>query len=184
NLLLRPTVRRKAPAGQGSASLRGGPREKRLRTICSAWDRAASPCSEGSEPPAFISGIIAIFGRMASESKRQQKFARLIQKDLGDIFQREMQNILPNVMVTVTTVRASPDLSTAKVYLSFYNTADARQAINAVKLQAGEIRYKLGKRIRNQVRVIPELEFFVDDTNEYVARMDKLFNEIRDKEDE
>lgn len=115
---------------------------------------------------------------MAAESKRQQKFARLIQKDLSDIFQREMQNILPNVMVTVTTVRASPDLGLAKVYLSFYNAPDVRQAINAVKLQAVDIRYKLGKRIRNQVRVIPELEFFVDDTSDYVARMDKLFNEI------
>lgn len=123
---------------------------------------------------------------MAAESKRQQKFARLIQKDLSDIFQREMQNILPNVMVTVTTVRASPDLGLAKVYLSFYNAPDARQAINAVKLQAVDIRYKLGKRIRNQVRVIPELEFFVDDTSDYVARMDKLFNEIggdKDKKD-
>lgn len=123
---------------------------------------------------------------MAAESKRQQKFARLIQKDLSDIFQREMQNILPNVMVTVTTVRASPDLGLAKVYLSFYNAPDARQAINAVKLQAVDIRYKLGKRIRNQVRVIPELEFFIDDTSDYVARMDKLFNEIggdKDKKD-
>lgn len=131
-----------------------------------------------------ISGIIAIFGRMATESKRQQKFARLIQKDLGDIFQREMPNVLPGVMVTVTMVRASPDLSSAKVYLSFYNAPDVEQAINSVKLQGGEIRYKLGKRIRNQVRVIPELEFFVDDTNEYVARMDKLFNEIKDKDEE
>lgn len=120
---------------------------------------------------------------MGTESKRQQKFARLVQKDLGDIFQREMQNILPNVMVTVTTVRATPDLSGVKVYLSFYNAPDVKEAINAVKLHAADIRYKLGKRIRNQVRVVPELEFFVDDTNEYVAKMDKLFNEIKDKEE-
>lgn len=120
---------------------------------------------------------------MATESKRQQRFARLIQKDLGEIFQRDMNNMLPNVMVTVTTVRATPDLSGVKVYLSFYNAPDVKEAINAIKLQASEIRFKLGKRIRNQVRVVPELEFFVDDTNEYVEKMDKLFDEIRDKKE-
>ncbi|MFS8617249.1 MAG: 30S ribosome-binding factor RbfA [Solitalea sp.] len=120
---------------------------------------------------------------MTTESKRQQRFARMIQKDLGDIFQRDMPNLLPNVMVTVTTVRATPDLSAVRVYLSFFNAPDAKEAINTIKLQANDIRYKLGKRIRNQVRVVPELEFFVDDTNEYVQKMDKLFNEIKDKKE-
>lgn len=132
---------------------------------------------------ARIRGIIITFDTMGAESKRQQKFARLVQKDLGDIFQREMQHILPNVMVTITTVRATPDLSSVKIYLSFFNAPDAQEAINAIKLQTADIRYKLGKRIRNQVRVVPELEFFIDDTNEYVDKMDKLFNEIRDKEE-
>lgn len=119
---------------------------------------------------------------MATESKRQQKFARMIQRDLSDIFQREMQNILPGVMVTVTMVRATPDLSSVKVYLSFYNAPDVQEAIGQVKLHAADIRYKLGKRIRHQARVVPELDFFVDDTNEYVEKMDKLFNQIRKKE--
>src|SRR5690606_30227273 len=99
------------------------------------------------------------------------------------IFQREMQHMLPNVMVTVTTVRATPDLSGVKVYLSFYNAPDVKEAINTIKLHASDIRYKLGKRIRNQARVVPELEFFVDDTNEYVAKMDKLFNDIRERDE-
>lgn len=120
---------------------------------------------------------------MATESKRQHKFARLIQKDLGDIFQREMQNILPGVMVTVTTVRATPDLANVKVYLSFYNAPDVQEAINQIKLHSADIRYKLGKKIRHQARVVPQLEFFVDDTNEYVTKMDKLFDQIRNKEE-
>src|SRR5690606_39723076 len=102
-----------------------------------------------------VYGIITTFELMTTESKRQQRFARMIQKDLGDIFQRDMPNLLPNVMVTVTTVRATPDLSAVRVYLSFFNAPDAKEAINTIKLQANDIRYKLGKRIRNQVRVVP-----------------------------
>lgn len=119
---------------------------------------------------------------MAPESKRQQKFARLLQRDLGELFQRDMHNFLPDIMVTVTKVRVTPDLAIARVYLSFFNAPDPQKAIKEIKSQSGEVRYKLGKRIRNQVRVIPELEFFVDDTSEYVARMDKLFEEINRKD--
>src|SRR3546814_1885431 len=113
---------------------------------------------------------------MGSESKRQQKFARLIQKDLGDIFHRELQHMLPNAMITITMVRATPDLSGVKVYLSFYNAPDVKEAMNTIKLHTADIRYRLGKRVRNQVRVVPELEFFIDDTSEYVAKMDKLLD--------
>jgi ribosome-binding factor A len=112
------------------------------------------------------------------ESKRQQKFARVIQKDLADIFQVEGPQMFPNTFVTITKVRVTPDLAVARVYLSFFNSANTGLAINTVKAQQGEIRYKLGKRIKDQVRVVPELEFFIDDTQDYVAKMDKLFNEI------
>lgn len=112
------------------------------------------------------------------ESKRQQKFAGVIQKDLAQIFQREGMNYLPNTMVTITKVRVTPDLAIARVFLSFFNSADATLALNTIKSHAGEIRYKLGSRIKDQVRVIPSLEFFVDDTNEYVERMDKIFDKI------
>ncbi|POY37127.1 30S ribosome-binding factor RbfA [Solitalea longa] len=112
------------------------------------------------------------------ESKRQLKFARQIQKDLADLFQQEGNSLFPNNFVTVTKVRVTPDLGMARVYLSFLNTTTAQQAINGVRAQQSEIRYKLGKRIKDQVRVIPELEFFVDDTQEYVMKMNKLFDEI------
>ncbi|SMO53997.1 30S ribosome-binding factor RbfA [Solitalea koreensis] len=112
------------------------------------------------------------------ESKRQQKFARVIQKDLADIFQVEGQQLFPNTFITITKVRVTPDLAVARVYLSFFNTSNPQLAINTIKAQQGEIRYKLGKRIKDQVRVVPELDFFIDDTQDYVAKMDKLFNEI------
>lgn len=112
------------------------------------------------------------------ESKRQQKFAGVIQKDLAAIFQREGMNYLPNTLVTITKVRVTPDLALARVFLSFFNNQNTSLALNTVKSHANEIRYKLGSRIKDQVRVIPQLEFFVDDTNEYVERMDKIFDKI------
>ena len=112
------------------------------------------------------------------ESKRQQKFAGVIQKDLAEIFQREGMNYLPGTMVTVTKVRVSPDLASARVYLSFFNSANKDLAINTIKSHGGEIRYKLGARIKDQARIVPQLDFFIDDTSEYVERMDKIFDKI------
>jgi len=112
------------------------------------------------------------------ESKRQQKFAGVIQKDLAEIFQREGMNFLPNIMITITKVRVSPDLAIVRVYLSFFNSKDNALALNTVKSHANEIRYKLGNRIKDQVRIVPHLEFFLDDTSDYVERMDKIFDKI------
>jgi len=112
------------------------------------------------------------------ESKRQQKFAGVIQKDLAEIFQREGLNFLPNIMVTITRVRVSPDLAIARVYLSFFNSTNNSLAINTIKSHSNEVRYKLGNRIKDQVRIVPHLEFFLDDTSEYVEKMDKLFEKI------
>lgn len=112
------------------------------------------------------------------ESKRQQKFAGVIQKDLAEIFQREGMNFLPNIMVTITKVRVTPDLAIARVFLSFFNSANNTLALNTIKAHSNEIRYKLGNRIKDQVRMVPHLEFFIDDTSEYVERMDKLFDKI------
>jgi ribosome-binding factor A len=112
------------------------------------------------------------------ESKRQQKFAGVIQKDLAEIFQREGMNFLPNTLVTITKVRVTPDLAIARVFLSFFNNANTSVALNTVKAHSSEIRYKLGARIKNQARIVPQLEFFVDDTNAYVERMDQIFDKI------
>ncbi|WP_285010005.1 30S ribosome-binding factor RbfA [Pedobacter faecalis] len=118
------------------------------------------------------------------ESKRQQKFAGIIQEELAAIFQREGASYLPNTLVTITRVRVSPDLAIAKVYLSFLNTSNTTLSVAEVNSHAGEIRYKLGARIRHQARVIPTLSFFVDDTNEYVERMDKIFDKLsKDRKD-
>ncbi len=116
------------------------------------------------------------------ESKRQQKFAGVIQEDLAAIFQREGMSFLPNTLVTITKVRVTPDLALARVFLSFFNNNNNHQALQTIKLHASEIRYKLGARIKDQVRIIPQLEFFIDDTSDYVERMDKIFDKISKEE--
>ena len=116
------------------------------------------------------------------ESKRQQKFAEVIQKNLTAIFQREGMNYLPNTLVTITKVRVTPDLAIARIFLSFLGNPNVQTALHTIKSHASEIRYKLGARIKDQVRIIPQLEFFVDDTSEYVERMDKIFDKISKEE--
>lgn len=112
------------------------------------------------------------------ESKRQQKFAGVLQEELATIFQREGAAFLPNTLVTITKVRVSSDLAVAKVYLSFLSSNNTALSIAEVNSHAGEIRYKLGARIRHQARIVPTLTFFLDDTNAYVEQMDKIFDKI------
>jgi len=116
------------------------------------------------------------------ESKRQQKFAGVLQQDLAAIFQREGMNFLPNTLVTITKVRVTPDLALARIHLSFFNNSNSQAALQTIRAHTSEIRYKLGARIKDQVRVIPQLEFFVDDTSAYVERMDKIFDQIGKEE--
>jgi ribosome-binding factor A len=111
------------------------------------------------------------------ESTRQVKVGRQIQKDLGEIFQREVAGILLGSMVTVTEVRMSPDFSFAKVFVSIF-PADKREGVMAaINQNVKTIRHELGKRVRNQLRIVPELAFFIDDTLDYVEKIDRLLKE-------
>ena len=112
------------------------------------------------------------------ETKRQQKFARVIQKELSETLQKEGWSFHGNSIVTITMVRMSPDLSIARVYLSIFNAENNELLLNELRAKSREIRYKLGEKIRNQVRVIPSIDFFIDDSMEYVSKMEKLFDAI------
>ena len=107
------------------------------------------------------------------ETTRQNKIARLIQKDLASIFQAQTRQTR-NLLVSVSVVRISPDLSVAKAYLSIEKAQEVLQNIND---HAGEIRYELGKLERHQLRIIPELKFFLDDSLDYVENIDKLLKQ-------
>ncbi|PTX22472.1 ribosome-binding factor A [Pontibacter mucosus] len=112
------------------------------------------------------------------ESKRQQKFSRLIQKELADIFQREVPHLFGGAYISVSVVRVSPDLGVAKIYLSIMMAKSNEEVLQEVRINAKTIRHQLAQRIKNQVRIIPELIFYLDDTAEYAAKIDKLFENI------
>lgn len=96
-------------------------------------------------------------------STRQLKFARLIQKEISDIFQRDKRGILDNAFITIAEVRVSPDLGVAKVYVSMMLAKDKQATLEKINERKGEIRKALGDKIRKQVRVIPELIFYLDE---------------------
>jgi ribosome-binding factor A len=108
------------------------------------------------------------------DSTRQLKVSRLIQKELGEIFQRETRLLFGNALITVTQVRVSPDLSVAKVYVSLFNVPDQKALLLLIQENTKEIRSKLALRIKKQVRVIPNLVFYHDDSLDYALRIDEL----------
>jgi ribosome-binding factor A len=112
------------------------------------------------------------------DSTRQQKFARLIQKELAEIFQRDIKSYFGGAFITVTTVRVSPDLGVAKVFLSLMLAKDKNALLETVNENRKAIRKALGEKIRNQARIIPELIFHIDDNVEYAAHMEEIFNKI------
>ena len=111
---------------------------------------------------------------MEQESTRQQKVGKQLQKDLADIIRLQGMAMYGGAMITVTTVRVSPDLAMAKVHLSIFPSSKAAQAMSIIEHQSRTIRGELGKRIGKQLRVVPELIFFVDDSLDYVAHIDEL----------
>lgn len=112
------------------------------------------------------------------ETTRQLKFARLIQKELGDIFQKDIKGLLEGAFITVTRVKVTPDLAMAKVYMSFLMAKDKEEALNKVAVHTKAIRKQLGDRIKKQVRIIPELQFYVDDNLDYASKMDDIFSKL------
>lgn len=112
------------------------------------------------------------------ENKRQQKYARMIQKELGVIFQRNIKNIFGHAFISVTQVRISPDLSLARVYLSIMMVESKETFLKEVSDKKNLIRKELGNKIGKISRIVPDLQFFLDDSVEYAANIEKLLKEI------
>jgi ribosome-binding factor A len=107
------------------------------------------------------------------QETRQNKIARLLQKELSLIFQEQTRS-LHGVMISVTRVKISPDLSICTAYLSIFPSERGEELIQNITKNEKQIRYELGTRIRYQVRIIPELRFFIDDSLDYIERIDQL----------
>ena len=107
------------------------------------------------------------------ETTRQNKIARLIQKELSEIFLAQTKS-MPCVLVSVSVVRISPDMSYARAYLSIFPSERAEEIVKNINANAKAIRFELGGRVRHQLRIIPELKFFIDDSLDYAEKIDQL----------
>ncbi|MDO4779837.1 MAG: 30S ribosome-binding factor RbfA [Bacteroides sp.] len=107
------------------------------------------------------------------ETTRQNKISRLLQKEISEMFLLQTK-AMQGVLVSVSAVRISPDMSIARVYLSVFPSEKSNEIVKNINANAKTIRYELGGRVRHQLRIIPELKFFVDDSLDYLEKIDAL----------
>ena len=107
------------------------------------------------------------------ETTRKNKISRLIQKELSEIFLLQTK-AMNGVLVSVSVVRISPDMSVARVYLSIFPSEKSKEIVENINNNTKSIRFELGTRVRHQLRIIPELKFFVDDSLDYIEKIDQL----------
>ncbi|HMN31791.1 MAG: ribosome-binding factor A [Chitinophagaceae bacterium] len=112
------------------------------------------------------------------ESKRQRQVAQVIQGEMSDIFRRAGLNVIHNGMISISKVKVTPDLLEARIYLSFFQIPDSEKMLNTIKNRDWELRKELAARIKNQVRKIPVLHYYLDDTLDYVFKMEEIFKTI------
>lgn len=114
---------------------------------------------------------------MQAPTPRQNKVARLIQKDMSDLLQKFARDWFPGVLISVSAVRVSPDFGLAKVYISIFPSGKADEILERLNGANKEIRYQLGQRVKNQLRKIPEIALFIDDSLDYIDNIDTLLKE-------
>ena len=111
------------------------------------------------------------------ESTRQKKISRQLQKDLSEIFQLEGRTLFSTSFISVTVVRVSPDLSVARAYLSVFGVENKEELLAEINHMAYYLRKKLAARVRNQMRKVPDLKFFLDDSVDYAQNIESLLND-------
>ena len=113
------------------------------------------------------------------ESIKQRKVGKIVQETLSEVFQKGGANIFGRAFVTITDVSLTPDLLIAKIYLSIYNIQNKDEVVSKLIGEKNHLRKKLGDKIKNQLRRIPELQFFLDESLDEVFKMEELFNKIK-----
>jgi ribosome-binding factor A len=109
-----------------------------------------------------------------TESTRQKKVSRLVQKEVAEIFLKKGIEYAPGKMISITKVRVSPDLSFARIFISIFPSTNREEVLHSVQEHAPKIRFELGHKVRSQLRIVPEIAFFVDDSLDYIDKIDKL----------
>jgi len=116
------------------------------------------------------------------EGKRQKMVAGLLNKELSDIFQRLGISMMDGGMISISGVKITPDLYEARIYLSFFKIDDTHATLKKIEERSWEIKKELTARVRHQLRSMPTLTFFIDDTLDYAEKIDKLFKDIKKEE--
>jgi ribosome-binding factor A len=111
---------------------------------------------------------------LTMESTRQKKVSRLIQKELADIFLKRGNEFGHGKLVSITRVRVSPDLSFAKVYISIFPATNQNDILHSMQEHSSKIRFELGQKVRSQLRIVPDIAFHIDDSLDYIDKIDKL----------
>ncbi len=119
-----------------------------------------------------------------TEGKRQKQVAGVVLKELNEIFLKMGLNMLEGGMVSIASVKITPDLFEARVYLSFFQVKNNEAVLERIKDKSSEIRNELGKRVRHQLRIIPQLNFYIDDTLDYVFKIEQLLDDIKKHDQE
>lgn len=112
------------------------------------------------------------------EGKRQRQVAGVIQEEMNDIFRRLGLNMLNGGMVSISDVKVTPDLLEARIYLSLFKIDDPKAALKKIEDRAWEIKKELAERVKHQLRRVPAIHYFLDDTLDHVFRMEELFKQI------
>lgn len=115
------------------------------------------------------------------ESKRQKQVGQLVMEEMSGVFQREGINVIDGGMVSISKVMVTPDLLEARIYLSLFQIKEPEKLMHDIKARTKEFRNLLGQRVKNQLRRVPDLVFFNDDTLEYVSKMDAIFRQIEEE---
>ena|SRR5690606_4988176 len=118
------------------------------------------------------------------EGKRQKQVASLLAEEFNEIFQRLGLNMMDGGMVSISSVKVTPDLLEARIYLSFFQLKDQENGLKKIEDRAWEIKKELSSRVKHQLRRIPELKFFIDDTLDHVFKMEALFKKINEEREE
>src|SRR3954464_13102590 len=113
------------------------------------------------------------------EGKRQKQIAGLLNEEVNQIFQRLSLNMIDGGMVSISSIKVTPDLLEARIYLSLFQVADPKAALKKFEARAWEIKRELSERVKSQLRRIPVLQFYLDDTLEYVFKMEEVFKQIK-----
>ena len=116
------------------------------------------------------------------EGKRQKQISGLIQEEINAIFQRLGLSFIDGGMVSVSSVKITPDLLETRIYVSIYNAADKKSILKKVEERQWDVKKELAARVKHQLRRIPELKFFLDDTLDQVFKMEELLNKIKEEE--